>query len=66
MKKLNRESASPLPIRRSASAPYFHLLFKIFHSPPRPGEVIKNGEGDPNYVAVYFPFSSLFIGDGRV
>ena len=35
----------PPVLRRPAAAPYFYSLFKIFQSPPFPGEVIK----------IYFP-----------
>ena len=57
---------SPPPFsRRSAPAPYFHPLFLLFQSTPflkgEGGGVV----GDPNYVGVYFPFSGLFIGEGR-
>ena len=60
-----------LLLRTSAPAPYFHSIFLIFqNSPPlwrwlkfSPPPFKKRG---PNYVGVYFPFSSLFIGERRV
>ena len=39
MKKLNRKSARPTLLRRTAPAPYFHPLFKIFTS-----STLKRGE----------------------
>ena len=61
MKKLNRKSVSPSPLRRPNPAPYFHPLFFNFSDSPLPPPLIKiyslpfkkkRGGGVPNYVNV--------------
>ena len=67
LEKLNRKSASPPFLRRTAPAPYFQPLFLIFRLPP-PGVVIEiystsfkkkgEGAGGPNYL---FFVSTLYF-----